>query len=226
MLTISGIHHVALICADYERSKRFYVEVLGLPVIREVWRADRRCSGEGWLYAIRTLGYTRHLNDQYRPHLEKPRMFLRHLALAMLFMLSAMSASASDYYVIINNQTGYTINYVYISPGKAKNWEEDVLGDKVLPHGSTQRVNLNGELYFPFPGVGNDRTLRIFGYFDAGNVWGEDETPTLASFRASAGLGLSWISPVGPLKLSWGQPVRKFPQDRIQRFQFQIGTAF
>lgn len=71
-------------------------------------------------------------------------MFLRHLALAMLFMLSAMSASASDYYVIINNQTGYTINYVYISPGKAKNWEEDVLGDKVLPHGSTQRVNLNG----------------------------------------------------------------------------------
>lgn len=42
MLTISGIHHVALICADYERSKRFYVEVLGLPVIREVWRAERR----------------------------------------------------------------------------------------------------------------------------------------------------------------------------------------
>jgi glyoxylase I family protein len=42
MLTISGIHHVALICADYERSKAFYVEVLGLPVIREVWRAERR----------------------------------------------------------------------------------------------------------------------------------------------------------------------------------------
>ncbi|MFM2340944.1 MAG: outer membrane protein assembly factor BamA [Pseudomonadota bacterium] len=92
--------------------------------------------------------------------------------------------------------------------------------------GGTQRINLNSELYFPFPGVGNDRTLRIFGYFDTGNVWGEDETPTLASFRASAGLGLSWISPIGPLKLSWGQPVRKFSQDRIQRFQFQIGTAF
>ncbi|NRT57161.1 outer membrane protein insertion porin family [Leptothrix sp. C29] len=92
--------------------------------------------------------------------------------------------------------------------------------------GGTQRLNLNGELYFPFPGVGNDRTLRIFGYLDAGNVWGEDETPTVASLRSSVGLGLSWISPIGPLKLSWGQPVRKFAQDRIQRFQFQIGTAF
>ena len=42
MLNLSGVHHVALICADYERSKAFYVEVLGLPVIREVWRAGRR----------------------------------------------------------------------------------------------------------------------------------------------------------------------------------------
>ena len=92
--------------------------------------------------------------------------------------------------------------------------------------GGTKRINLNSELYFPFPGTGNDRTLRFFGYFDAGNVWGDNETPTLASFRTSAGLGLSWISPVGPLKLSWGQPIRKFAQDRIQRFQFQIGTAF
>jgi outer membrane protein insertion porin family len=37
---------------------------------------------------------------------------------------------------------------------------------------------------------------------------------------------LSWISPVGPLKLSWGRPVKSQPNDRIQRFQFQIGTAF
>lgn len=92
--------------------------------------------------------------------------------------------------------------------------------------GGTKRINLNSELYFPFPGTGNDRTLRFFGYMDAGNVWADGETPTLASFRTSAGLGLSWISPVGPLKLSWGQPIRKFAQDRIQRFQFQIGTAF
>jgi outer membrane protein insertion porin family len=46
------------------------------------------------------------------------------------------------------------------------------------------------------------------------------------TLRASAGIGLSWISPVGPLKLSYGTPIRKQPNDRIQRLQFQIGTAF
>jgi outer membrane protein insertion porin family len=44
--------------------------------------------------------------------------------------------------------------------------------------------------------------------------------------RVSTGIGLSWISPVGPLKMSFGTPVKKAPTDRIQRFQFQIGTAF
>ncbi len=92
--------------------------------------------------------------------------------------------------------------------------------------GGNRRFNLNNELYLPVPGAGADRTLRIFVYADAGNVWGENEQITLGSLRASAGLGVSWISPVGPLKLSYGTPIRKKPEDRIQRLQFQIGTAF
>jgi outer membrane protein insertion porin family len=92
--------------------------------------------------------------------------------------------------------------------------------------GGARKINFNSELYFPVPGTGNDKSLRIFAFADAGNVWREGEKITASSFRASAGLGLSWISPVGPLKLSWGVPLKKQPTDRIQRFQFQIGTAF
>lgn len=92
--------------------------------------------------------------------------------------------------------------------------------------GGNRRLNLNAEFYVPVPGSGNDRTLRLFGYVDAGNVWGENEKLELDSLRSAAGIGLSWISPVGPLKLSYGKPIRKFGQDRIQEFQFQIGTAF
>ncbi len=92
--------------------------------------------------------------------------------------------------------------------------------------GGAKRLNVNTELYFPVPGTGNDRSLRIFAFVDAGNVWREDETITTESIRSSAGVGLSWISPVGPLKLSWGKPLRLQRNDRIQRFQFQIGTAF
>ena len=92
--------------------------------------------------------------------------------------------------------------------------------------GGNRRLNINNELYVPVPGTGNDRTLRLFAYVDIGNVWGEDEKVTASSVRASTGVGLSWVSPVGPLKLSYGTPIRKKPEDRIQRLQFQIGTAF
>jgi outer membrane protein insertion porin family len=92
--------------------------------------------------------------------------------------------------------------------------------------GGNRRLNLNTEFYVPVPGAGNDRTLRLFAYLDAGNVWREKESMDFSSLRSSAGIGLSWISPVGPLKLSYGNPLRKFPEDRIQKFQFQIGTAF
>jgi outer membrane protein insertion porin family len=92
--------------------------------------------------------------------------------------------------------------------------------------GGAKRINLNTNIYFPVPGTGNDKSLRIFAFADAGNVWREDEPITSSSVRAAWGLGLSWISPVGPLQLSYGKPIRLQRNDRIQRFQFQIGTAF
>ncbi len=92
--------------------------------------------------------------------------------------------------------------------------------------GGNRRFNINGELYLPLAGTGNDRTLRWFTYVDLGNVWGEDEQVSVDSLRASVGIGLSWVSPVGPLKLSFGTPIRKEATDKIQRVQFQIGTAF
>ena len=38
----NAIHHVAIICSDYPKSKRFYVEVLGFKIVRETYREDRR----------------------------------------------------------------------------------------------------------------------------------------------------------------------------------------
>ncbi len=113
--------------------------------------------------------------------------------------------------------------------GTVRGFEQGSLGPVDIEGayvGGNKRVNLNTELYVPFPGAGNDRTLRLFGYVDAGNVWGETEAVRWKDFRASAGVGISWVSPVGPLKLSYGKPFRYFDQDKIQKLQFQIGTAF
>ena len=92
--------------------------------------------------------------------------------------------------------------------------------------GGNRKFNLNTEFYVPVPGSGNDKSFRLFGFLDAGNVWGQDEKLDFQDVRASAGVGISWLSPMGPLRLSYGSPIRKKSTDRIERFQFQIGTAF
>jgi outer membrane protein insertion porin family len=92
--------------------------------------------------------------------------------------------------------------------------------------GGSKSVLLNAELIAPFPGAGNDRTLRMFGFVDVGNVFGENEKFSASDLRASAGVGISWISPVGPLRIAYSKPIRKKPNDKPQTIQFQIGTAF
>ena len=97
-----------------------------------------------------------------------------------------------------------------------------------LPIGGSARLIGNAELQFPFPGSGVDRSLRWFTFLDAGQVWNpsEGENIRLGDLRYSTGLGISWISPVGPLKLSLAYPINAKSGDYVQRFQFQLGTGF
>lgn len=39
---LKNIHHIAIICSDYEMSKKFYTEVLGLTIIKEIYRSERQ----------------------------------------------------------------------------------------------------------------------------------------------------------------------------------------
>ena len=113
--------------------------------------------------------------------------------------------------------------------GSVRGFDQGTLGPKDVTGstiGGPRKITLNAEIIAPFPGAGNDRTLRMFGFFDAGNVYGEHEKIRFGELRASVGVGLSWISPIGPLRLAAAHPIRKFPGDRIQRLQFQIGTSF
>jgi len=41
MLKLNRIHHIAIICSDYQKSKHFYGEILGLKILREVYREER-----------------------------------------------------------------------------------------------------------------------------------------------------------------------------------------
>jgi outer membrane protein insertion porin family len=113
--------------------------------------------------------------------------------------------------------------------GSVRGFEQGSLGPRDVTGsyiGGAKKAVVSAELLVPFPGAGSDRTLRLFGFVDAGNAYSEFERYDFGTLRASAGAGISWISPIGPLKLAYARPIRKFPGDRIQPVQFQIGTSF
>ena len=115
--------------------------------------------------------------------------------------------------------------------GSVRGYESSSLGnnrDAVTKDalGGSARLIANVELQLPFPGSGSDRSLRWFTFFDAGNVFAEGEKIQVSDLRYSAGFGISWISPIGPLKLSYGIPLNAKTDDRKQQFQFQLGTGF
>lgn len=120
-------------------------------------------------------------------------------------------------------------NYYSGGLGSVRGFEQGTLGPRDVSGivvGGPKKVTVNSEFLIPFPGAGNDRSLRLYGFYDMGNVFGEFETIKVSQFRSSLGAGLSWVSPMGPLRFAWAKPVRSFTGDRIQRLQFQIGTSF
>jgi len=117
--------------------------------------------------------------------------------------------------------------------GSVRGFEQGSLGPRDISGsavGGSRKFNANLEVLTPFPGAGNDRSLRMYGFMDIGMVGGPDEGLAINadanSLRSSVGVGISWISPVGPLRLAFAKPIKKFDGDKIQRMQFQIGTSF
>jgi outer membrane protein insertion porin family len=114
--------------------------------------------------------------------------------------------------------------------GSVRGYESSSLGAVDARYGDAlggaARLIGNAELQLPFPGSGQDRSLRWFGFLDAGQVYQEGEKLRYSQLRYSTGLGISWISPVGPLKLSYAKPLNAKPGDRLERFQFQMGSGF
>ncbi|MBL8524837.1 MAG: outer membrane protein assembly factor BamA [Betaproteobacteria bacterium] len=99
----------------------------------------------------------------------------------------------------------------------------DTNGDFV---GGNRRVVGNMEVLFPMPGVKTDKSVRLSVFADIGNVFGAFEEMKFGDLRSSVGVGVSWFSPVGPLKFSLAKPLRQKPEDKVERFQFLLGRVF
>jgi outer membrane protein insertion porin family len=91
------------------------------------------------------------------------------------------------------------------------------------PQGGSHRILGNLEFLFPFPGLQNDRSVRLSAFVDAGMVANKFDA---GAFRYSSGVGVFWSSPFGPLKVSFAAPLNADNLDRKQMFQFTFGGAF
>jgi outer membrane protein insertion porin family len=122
-------------------------------------------------------------------------------------------------------------NYYLGGIGSVRGYESDSIGPKDINGyslGGTRKVQASSELLFPFPGLRDNKSVRLSLFADAGSLWNnkDDSTSISNGLRYSVGGALTWLSPIGPLKFSYALPLRKEDTDKLQRLQFQLGTVF
>jgi len=119
-------------------------------------------------------------------------------------------------------------NYFTGGPRSVRGYRISSLGpqdERGRAIGGDTRLNASAELYFPVPG--DVPSVRLSTFVDAGQVYSlEDDRLDLGELRYTAGLGLVWMSPIGPLTISRAWPLNDEPGDRLDRFQFAIGAFF
>ena len=131
--------------------------------------------------------------------------------------------------------------------GSVRGYKDNSLGPKAPQKKNKNDLNSVGgdvlvegtvEVLFPLPFVKDQQSLRSSVFFDFGNVFNTHcvenadlvacYKPRLGELRYSAGLGLTWITPLGPLTFSLAKALnaKKSDKDETQTFQFSLGTPF
>tara|TARA_B100000989_G_scaffold52895_1_gene35356 strand:+ start:1732 stop:3912 length:2181 start_codon:yes stop_codon:yes gene_type:complete len=74
----------------------------------------------------------------------------------------------------------------------------------------------------------NVQNVDIVMFADFGNIWGVDYNSSLEAdeIRSSVGLGMDWLTPIGPLTFSLAHPITKADSDVTETFRFNLGTSF
>ena len=90
--------------------------------------------------------------------------------------------------------------------------------------GGRRKIVGNLEAFYPI--LRGEKAVRASVFLDAGQIYQDGHQSDAEAFRYSAGVGVQWSSPIGPLKFSYAVPINKKPGDHEQRFQFQAGAAF
>ncbi|MDA5564843.1 outer membrane protein assembly factor BamA [Cobetia sp. MMG027] len=127
---------------------------------------------------------------------------------------------------------GYSSNTLGQASTEVDDGDDDTLGGNILVEGGI-------DLIFPMPFIKDKRSVQPSFFVDAGNTYltscydvGSSYSSScesgvdLGDLNYSAGIGLSWITPVGPLTFSVAQPIGDDDDDDTEIFQFSLGQTF
>ena len=118
---------------------------------------------------------------------------------------------------------------LYIPGKKLRGFESGKIGPKDGSDfiGGNYVSSINATTTIPMI-LENAQNVDIVMFADAANIWGVDYNGSLDKngIRSSIGIGIDWLTAVGPLTFSLAQPITKEPTDIEERFRFNIGTSF
>ena len=148
---------------------------------------------------------------------------------------------ARDFVLVLEGELGYgdgiggtrdlplTENYFAGGLRSVRGFKANTLGprdSRGRPLGGNLKVVGTAEVILPFPFTKDSSTFRITSFVDAGNVYGPREDFDFDTLRHSTGIAAIWLSPVGPLTMSFAEPLKSQTGDQTQGFQLTFGTSF
>ena len=130
----------------------------------------------------------------------------------------------------IKNENVRVSKRLYIPYSKLRGFEYGKLGpvenDDYVGGNYSSTINLSTTLPQILPSFQN---IDFTYFIDIGNVWGVDYNESLdkkSSIRSATGIGMDFLSPIGPLSFSLTQPITKKSSDKTETFRFNLGTTF
>lgn len=121
-------------------------------------------------------------------------------------------------------------NFFAGGPRSVRGYKANSLGPRDpssnRPIGGSFKVAGGADLYFPVPFVRDSKQFRVGAFVDAGNVYADVQDFDAAELRYSTGISTVWMSPIGPLALSFAVPLNEKSGDDTEVVQFTLGGAF
>jgi outer membrane protein insertion porin family len=123
-------------------------------------------------------------------------------------------------------------NFFMGGPKTIRGFEQASVGEKTLNSatgvfettGGKKSAFGSAEIFFPPPGLKDVESFRLSVFVDGGGVYKESFSGDESRF--SAGMGAVWLSPFGPLTISYAKPLNEGTNDKISELQFGMGGAF